>query len=96
MELRKASRGEIRRDSEDLAVTREELDGLRTLTLDEPGELRDRIRSTRTVFWEYEQAKRDLSGGNLRLVVSIAKRPDWDSIPPKKKQVNSRTRPPRI
>ncbi len=26
-----------------------------------------------TVFWEYEQAKRDLSGGN-RLVVSIAKK----------------------
>ena len=25
------------------------------------------------VFEEYEQAKRDLSGGNLRLVVSIAK-----------------------
>ncbi len=27
-----------------------------------------------TVFGEYEQAKRDLSGGNLRLVVSIAKK----------------------
>ncbi|MEZ6318354.1 MAG: RNA polymerase sigma factor RpoD [Phycisphaerales bacterium] len=26
------------------------------------------------VFYEYEQAKRDLSGGNLRLVVSIAKK----------------------
>jgi RNA polymerase primary sigma factor len=31
-------------------------------------------RRASTVFWEYEQAKRDLSGGNLRLVVSIAKK----------------------
>jgi RNA polymerase primary sigma factor len=42
--------------------------------LEEPGELAARCASSKTVFWEYEQAKRDLSGGNLRLVVSIAKK----------------------
>jgi len=73
-ELRKASRGEVKKDAEDLAVLRDELDGMRNLVLEEPGDLRDRIRHIRTVFWEYEQAKRDLSGGNLRLVVSIAKK----------------------
>ena len=60
--------------NEDLAVMREELDGLRGLVLEEPDALRDRVARISTVFWEYEQAKRDLSGGNLRLVVSIAKK----------------------
>jgi RNA polymerase primary sigma factor len=32
------------------------------------------VREVRVVFDEYERAKRDLSGGNLRLVVSIAKK----------------------
>jgi RNA polymerase primary sigma factor len=61
-------------DEEDLQVMREELDGLRSLVLDEPATLQQRIRDIATVFWEYEQAKRDLSGSNLRLVVSIAKK----------------------
>ena len=36
--------------------------------------LRKRIESMKERFSEYEEAKRDLSGGNLRLVVSIAKK----------------------
>jgi len=61
-------------DPEDIAVMREELAGLRNLVLEGPAELEKRVRDINTVFWEYEQAKRDLSGGNLRLVVSIAKK----------------------
>ncbi len=61
-------------DAEDLEVMREELDGLRALALAEPEDLAARVKDISTVFWEYEQSKRDLSGGNLRLVVSIAKK----------------------
>ncbi len=61
-------------DAEDVEVMREELDGLRSLVLCEPGELARRVQDLSTVFWEYEQGKRDISGSNLRLVVSIAKK----------------------
>ncbi len=61
-------------DPDDVEVMKEELDGLRRLVLEEPDELKARVQAIGTVFWEYEQAKRDLSGGNLRLVVSIAKK----------------------
>ena len=61
-------------DPEDIMVMREELSGLRSLVLEEPEELQARVAEIRCVFDEYEQAKRDLSGGNLRLVVSIAKK----------------------
>ena len=59
---------------DDLAVVREELEGLESLVLEHSGELSRRVDRLNVVFWEYEQAKRDLSGGNLRLVVSIAKK----------------------
>jgi len=61
-------------DAETAQVMREELDGLRELVLDTPERTVRRMREISTVFWEYEQGKRDLSGGNLRLVVSIAKK----------------------
>ena len=61
-------------DPEDVEVMQEEQSGLRSLVLEMPEELAYRVKTINTVFWEYEQAKRDLSGGNLRLVVSIAKK----------------------
>ncbi|HYE61283.1 MAG TPA: RNA polymerase sigma factor RpoD [Phycisphaerales bacterium] len=73
-EMKRSRRPLKQYDPEDLAVMREELEGLRSLVLEDPGEVIRRIREVNTVFWEYEQAKRDLSGGNLRLVVSIAKK----------------------
>jgi len=59
---------------EDIEVMKEELDGLIDLVLEEPDVLRKRVRAIQKVFNDYEQAKRELSGGNLRLVVSIAKK----------------------
>ncbi|MEX0886798.1 MAG: RNA polymerase sigma factor RpoD [Phycisphaeraceae bacterium] len=72
--IRKADQSPDRYDPEDIMVMREELAGLRSLVLEEPDELKARVNEITIVFDEYEQAKRDLSGGNLRLVVSIAKK----------------------
>jgi RNA polymerase primary sigma factor len=74
VDLRRAEKNPKRYHPEDVGVMREELDGLRCLALEEPADLYRRVKMLNTVFWEYEQAKRDLSGGNLRLVVSIAKK----------------------
>tara|TARA_R110000737_G_scaffold2923_13_gene9570 strand:- start:68017 stop:69921 length:1905 start_codon:yes stop_codon:yes gene_type:complete len=73
-EMLEAAKYPKKYDAEDLEVMRMELDGLRALVLEDPENLQARIECISTVFWEYEQAKRDLSGGNLRLVVSIAKK----------------------
>ena len=51
-----------------------ELQDLQLITLEEPATLRKRVAVMRQRFAEYEQSKRELSGGNLRLVVSIAKK----------------------
>ena len=73
-ELARAEKYPNRYDPEDIFVMQEELDGLRSLVLEEPEQLNTRVNEILKVFNEYEQAKRDLSGGNLRLVVSIAKK----------------------
>jgi RNA polymerase primary sigma factor len=44
------------------------------LTRESPNGLRERVKLMRRQFQEYEYAKRELSSGNLRLVVSIAKK----------------------
>jgi len=51
-----------------------ELRDLMLKTLETPSSLRKRVEIIRKRFQEYEEAKRALSGGNLRLVVSIAKK----------------------
>jgi len=72
--IAKADKHPERYDPEDVMVMREEFDGLRNLALSDPEDLDKHVRDIERVFGEYEQAKRDLSGGNLRLVVSIAKK----------------------
>jgi RNA polymerase primary sigma factor len=59
---------------EDLDAMKDELAGMESLVLETPEELDQRLVAIRRVFAEYEDAKRKLSGGNLRLVVSIAKK----------------------
>ncbi len=59
---------------EDIEVMKEECEGLIDLVLEEPDMLKKRVKAIQKVFNDYEHAKRELSGGNLRLVVSIAKK----------------------
>lgn len=72
--IREAERAGKKGDRRTLEDMIQELEGYRRLVLEDPSVLTARVKSIDTVFWEYEQAKRDLSGGNLRLVVSIAKK----------------------
>ncbi len=59
---------------EERANLEKELQDLMLITLEEPASLRRRVGIMKQRFAEYEQSKRELSGGNLRLVVSIAKK----------------------
>ena len=51
-----------------------ELQDLMDMTLETPRSLRQRMWNIQSRFGAYEQSMRELSGGNLRLVVSIAKK----------------------
>jgi RNA polymerase primary sigma factor len=64
----------LRSAKEDRANLEKELHDLMLMTLEEPASLRKRVEIVKKRFAEYEEAKRALSGGNLRLVVSIAKK----------------------
>ncbi|HET6882508.1 MAG TPA: sigma-70 family RNA polymerase sigma factor [Pirellulales bacterium] len=68
---------ELRRrgaDNTQTASLRKELRYLMRITLESPSTLRRRTANTAVCLKEYDAAKRVLSAGNLRLVVSIAKR----------------------
>jgi RNA polymerase primary sigma factor len=69
----KGARGAALSEDDRQAMT-EEFEGLQDLVLEDPEGLVRRCQAIQLVFNEYEDAKRKLSGGNLRLVVSIAKK----------------------
>ena len=56
------------------ANLRKELRDLMVMTQESPKGLRQRCDKMRSQYRDYEDAKRELSSGNLRLVVSIAKK----------------------
>jgi len=64
----------LRSAKEDRTNLEKELADLMLMTLEEPTVLHKRVEIVKKRFGEYEEAKRALSGGNLRLVVSIAKK----------------------
>jgi RNA polymerase primary sigma factor len=59
---------------EDIDAMKQEFNGMQEMVLETPEQLQKRLRAVRAVFAQYELAKRQLSSGNLRLVVSIAKK----------------------
>jgi RNA polymerase primary sigma factor len=65
---------DVRDPGEDLEVCQQELEGLEDLVLEDAQSLHKRVTAVKKIYNKYEDAKRKLSGGNLRLVVSIAKK----------------------
>jgi len=63
-----------RDDDAEAEALRDELEGFERLVGEGADDLMVRIQRIQKCFGEYEEAKRSLSGGNLRLVVSIAKK----------------------
>ncbi len=75
-ELRRRIRDLKRRGGEDeeIAESEERLEDIEIFALETLDEFLQRAEDIRYRFAEYEEAKRKLSSGNLRLVVSIAKK----------------------
>ncbi len=76
-ELRKRLQSEKKKPTlmpEDVQAMKEELLGIEDLVLEPLEGLTSRVHGVRRVYSEYEDAKKKLSGANLRLVVSIAKK----------------------
>jgi RNA polymerase primary sigma factor len=61
-------------DAAEAAALRDEMRGFEGLVGESADHLASRVERVQQCFNEYEDAKRKLSGGNLRLVVSIAKK----------------------
>jgi len=74
LESRIEDLSKVKDPGEDLEVCQQEISGLEDLVLEDAQNLQKRVIQTRKIFNKYEDAKRKLSGGNLRLVVSIAKK----------------------
>ena len=64
----------LKNAKDDREKLQKELNGLIQVTLETPATLRTKLKLIDARYKEYDQAMRDLSGGNLRLVVSIAKK----------------------
>lgn len=64
----------LRNSKDERASLQSELNNLMQVTLETPATLRTKLKLVDARYKEYDQAMRDLSGGNLRLVVSIAKK----------------------
>jgi len=70
--LHRISENPVAKD--ECANLRKELRDLMILTQESPRSLKNRCERMRSQYQDYEQVKRQLSSGNLRLVVSIAKK----------------------
>jgi len=66
--------GKRRRNSPRVKAAGEEMKRIREAVVEDFTSLRRRVRAVEKRFEQYEDAKRHLSAGNLRLVVSIAKK----------------------
>ncbi|MCH8830406.1 MAG: sigma-70 family RNA polymerase sigma factor, partial [Planctomycetes bacterium] len=74
LEQRIKSLKRLKTAKDERANLQQELQDMMRMTQETPESLRQRIESIARRFADYELAMRQLSGGNLRLVVSIAKK----------------------